>query len=443
MSILQDLQSIPVIDNHSHVGMGEWRSRVPFVPIEGQYRSMAMGDVHSALSPEELSTFLSALQSHDASRPVALAPDLARDARTDLARYIEGRARSAYSRNFEDACHDLYGQKSLPDALLAANHLRAEIGIAGVWDRSLEGSNTRVIFGDTPWLDPEVYSPLRYRWIARLDPFVFPFVADETSSRGGQVDLILRDFRDLLAEYLRKLGHDEMPHDLGSYCEFVDGALDEYKSLGAVSFKVIAAYLRPLHFGPCDFASAKTLYAEALAGQAADLTRLQDYLMRHVLRASARLNIPVQFHLGFGGPLPGLRVLEANPLLLEGLISDPTLRDVRFVLLHGAYPYTSEIACLANNYANAYLDFSWLSLLFKGKLSDWLFEWLEFVPEWKLLFGSDTSNPEMQYIAVKSARHALGKALDHGMELGLWTSSGAMRLAERALHNNASDLYEL
>lgn len=440
---MHEIEEIPVIDNHSHVGMGEFRARVDFNPIEVQFRSMAMGDIHSYLRPEELHDFTSVLKPTDIDRPRNLVADLARDVRTDLGALNRGRAQTSYSRNLEDACKALYGSEDLAPNFASANAMREKKGIASVWDVSLDRSSTEVIFGDTPWLDPDVYDRSRYKWIARLDPFVFPFVDAETSSKGGQVDLILRDCREQLETYLKKLGHDELPYDLATYCEFIDAALDEYKSLGAVSFKVIAAYLRPLRFERCDFELAKKLYTEARAGRPTDVRRLQDYLMRYVLLASARVETPVQFHLGFGGPLPGLRILDANPLLLEGLISEPEFRDVRFVLLHGAYPYTSEVACLANNYANTYLDFSWLSLLFRGKLSDWLFEWLEFVPDWKLLFGSDTANPEMQFAAVQSARRALTNALDRGIELGIWDAKSAQHLAERALYWNAKELYGL
>ncbi|HVN06874.1 MAG TPA: hypothetical protein VMT86_20790 [Bryobacteraceae bacterium] len=55
-------------------------------------------------------------------------------------------------------------------------------------------------------------------------------------------------------------------------------------------------------------------------------------------------------------------VLGTNPLLLETVLNEPGLRKTNFVMLHGGWPYTREIAALLTK-PNAYLDYSSQSLL--------------------------------------------------------------------------------
>ena len=50
-------------------------------------------------------------------------------------------------------------------------------------------------------------------------------------------------------------------------------------------------------------------------------------------------------------------VAGANPLLLEPLLDDPSLRNVNFVMIHGGWPFTDEMTPLLTK-PNAYVDFS-------------------------------------------------------------------------------------
>ena len=142
-------------------------------------------------------------------------------------------------------------------------------------------------------------------------------------------------------------------------------------------------------------------------------------------------------------------IAGVNPLLLEPLFNDPTLRHTNFVLLHGGWPYVHEAGALLQK-PNVYLDLSQQALTIPPHtLATWLREWLELYPE-KVLFGTDgypysasMGWEESTWIASRQARAALGIALTGMMRDGEITPERAGALAERVLRGNAAALYKL
>ena len=139
----------------------------------------------------------------------------------------------------------------------------------------------------------------------------------------------------------------------------------------------------------------------------------------------------------------------ANPLLLESIFNDPELRRTKFVMIHGGWPFTREIAALLTK-PNAYLDYSAQSLLLPpATLAQSIREWLEWVPE-KVLFGTDAYPysdelgwEESAWIASRRGRDALAIALTQMMRDGETSKDRAFELARMVLRDNARNLYAL
>ncbi len=96
----------------------------------------------------------------------------------------------------------------------------------------------------------------------------------------------------------------------------------------------------------------------------ADYKTLQDYLFRYIAREAGRLGMAVHFHTG--GGCGGYFAMEAqNPLLLDSVFNDPTLRKTNFVMLHGgAGGFEQSVPYLLMK-PNVYADFSeqtWMTL---------------------------------------------------------------------------------
>jgi predicted TIM-barrel fold metal-dependent hydrolase len=231
----------------------------------------------------------------------------------------------------------------------------------------------------------------------------------------------------------------------------VTPTLERHKREGAVAIKFEAAYLRLLDFEPADQQLASATYARFVKGgepPSAEYKTLQDYLFRYISQEAGRLGLAVHIHAidGAGGYY---RVTGSNPLLLESVFNDPSLRKTNFVIVHGGYPFTRQTASLMGK-PNVYADFSAQTFfLYPRALSDVLRNWLEAYPD-RVLFGTDAFSfgpavdwPEVAWLSNSTARQALALALTGMMSDGEITRERALELARMVLRDNALKLYAL
>ena len=173
---------------------------------------------------------------------------------------------------------------------------------------------------------------------------------------------------------------------------------------------------------------------------------LQDYLFRYIAHEAGRLGLAIHIHTSIGvGSY--FREANANPLALEPLFNDPTLRKTKFVMLHAAWPFTREAGMLILK-PNVYCDFSgfyWLT--YANPASKNLRFLLEMAPE-KVLYGSDASPfsdtvgwEETAWVASKMGREALGLAITSMIEDGEISTERGKRLVHMVLRDNARKLY--
>jgi hypothetical protein len=297
--------------------------------------------------------------------------------------------------------------------------------------------------------------PPRFRWVAYADALIFPLdnfqVAAATPDRKGF--FALED--QLRQHYLDGVGLQRIPATLAEYlARVVTPTLERQKQGGAIGEKFEAAYLRSLAFDAVDQATAARIYAHFAAAPAgsgpaqADYKPLQDFLFRYIAAECGRLGMAVHIHTmaGAGGYFD---VSGANPLNLESVLNDASLRKTRFVMLHGGWPFIREIAALLAK-PNAYLDFSQQSLILPpATLAANLREWMELNPE-KVLFATDAYPystemgwEESGWVATRNGREALAEALTAMLRDGEITRARASELARMVLRENARALYGL
>jgi hypothetical protein len=249
----------------------------------------------------------------------------------------------------------------------------------------------------------------------------------------------------LLKRYYAESGVSGKPATLGEYLDkVVRATIDRHKAQGAVAEKYEMAYLRSLDVGNPTRGAAEAVYATG----SGDYKALQDYVFRFIAAECGRLGLAVHIHVAHGGG-GYFNVAGANPLLLEPLLDDPSLRHVNFVMIHGGWPFTNEITPLLTK-PNAYVDFSEQTAFNSARsVSEVLRRWLEYVPE-KVLFATD-AYPESKelgweeagLIAAKTGREALGLALTGMMRDHDITRDRAVELARMVLRDNARKLYKL
>jgi len=291
----------------------------------------------------------------------------------------------------------------------------------------------------------------RFRWVPFVDALLFPLDNSALASYSPDRKFFFAREDTLLRYYMRAVKVARRPATLDAYLsEVVTPAVEALKRDGAVAFKYEAAYLRRLDFTRGDMAAAASAYARYSAGgvpNAADYTAIQDIIFHHIAVEAGRLGLPIHIHTGYGcGGY--FELAGADPLLLEPILDDASLRKTTFVLLHGgAGPYSKQVAALLMK-PNVYTDFSeqtWL--LPTRELAASIRYWLEWYPE-KVLFGTDLSPgtptidwEEIGWQTTTSARDALAIALTGMMNDGEITRPRALEIARMVMRENALRLY--
>ena len=291
----------------------------------------------------------------------------------------------------------------------------------------------------------------RFRWVSYGDPLMLPL---GTASLRTNTDrrFFFSQEEALLRRELAALKLGGLPPTLDLYLSrVVSPALERRKREGALALKFVAAYMRALDFADVTKAEASAVYARYARGgepPRGEYKKLQDFLFRHVAREAGRLGLAVHIHTG-GGCGHFFNLGGANPMLLEPVINDPSLRKTTFVLVHGGYPFVKETEFLLEK-PNVYADFSAQTFLLTPQaLGRVLRGWLEYEPE-KVLFGTDASpaTPEVSWeesawMTNKTAREALAIALTGMLRDGDITRARASELARMVLRENAVGLYGL
>ena len=290
----------------------------------------------------------------------------------------------------------------------------------------------------------------RFRWVPFVDALMLPLDSSAVRAEHPDYAAFYPGEDALLKRYLSDLKLAALPATLGEYLtRVVRPTLERQRRAGAVAVKFEAAYLRPLDFARVTEAEAADVYKSHARGGApsfASYRPLQELLFRHIAREAGRLGMAVHIHTGTGiGGYFG--VAGSNPMLLEPVFNDPSLRRTNFVLIHGGWPFDQQTAALLYK-PNVYVDFSVQPLLRSPRaVSAAVRAWLEFVPE-KVLYGTDAFAfgpevgwEEVAWVSNKGARDALSLALTGMMQDGQVSRERALELARMVLRDNAARLY--
>lgn len=355
--------------------------------------------------------------------------------------------RALYGYRYDDAA-----DSHLPELLLAKASLARQQG-DGLANWALDQMGTDVMLANRVTMGRGLPSP-RFRWVAFVDALLFPLdVSGEAAATPDRAVLYPREAR-LLHRYLGDIRVRALPPTLDQYlATILKPTLERMKRDGAVAYKFEIAYLRPLNFGNPTQDMAAGIYARYIRGGVPthdEYTMLEDFLFRTIAREAGRLGLAIHIHcLGFFGafyPTAG-----SQPLQLESVFDDPTLRDTRFVLLHGGWPFADQTLALLEK-PNVYADISAMTqMLSPHTLAEVLRRWVEEFPT-KVLYGSDAYAehnedpvgwPEQGWVAAHTARRALAMALTEMMADGMVSRVRAQEIAELVLRKNALGLYHL
>ncbi len=309
-------------------------------------------------------------------------------------------------------------------------------------NKVLDQLNIDVMLANRVAMGPGL-APPRFLWVPFADALMYPLPTDPIANTNDRKAFFALENR-VIARYNSESGVSSKPATLDEYLDkVVRPTLERHKAGGAVAEKFEMAYLRTLEVGNPPKADADRIYATG----AGDYKALQDYIFRFIAMECGRLGLAVHIHssAGAGGYFD---VSGGNPMLLEPLFNDPSLRKTNFVMLHGAWPFEHQFTALLTK-PNVYADFSAQTFTnYPREVSQVIRAWLEYVPE-KVLYATDAypfAPPnagweEAGWMANATGRDALGLALTGMLRDGEITRDRALELARMVLRDNARKLY--
>jgi hypothetical protein len=401
--LLKQIEQIPIYDNHSH-------ATFPDDP-----------DMDAMASPPEASSVLRL--------------------RDDNPEFVAA-AKALFGYPYDDF------QPAHAKWLIDKKKAAEQQGGTAYFDGILDKLNVETCLANRVALAPYL-NPKRFHWVFFVDSFLFPFDNHDQIAKNGDMAVYIPLQEKVLQRYKKQESITDLPADLAGYESFVRQTLADNQKKGGVAMKFEAAYFRSLYFSDPPGAKAEEIYAKYRGGDVPneqDYRLFQDYIFRVLIEQAGKLGLPVHFHSAVG-PGDYFSLRNGNPLNLENVLRDPRYSKVKFVLIHGGYPYTLEMIWLTAA-KNVYTDSSLMGYyVYPSELKNILKQWISLFPE-KMMFASDAfpfneavSAEETYWLAVRSARTAVAAALAELVAEGAFSEAKALELAHLYLHDNAARLY--
>ena len=169
---------MPAIDHDSHASMSRFRT------VEQIERNFATAHLEANVPPDVFNAFISARNRGDA----ATLNQLEADHRTEtlLQEGLAFRSTTFFSRALKEGCKQLYGPAEDWDALMRVAHEWGARSPSFSYDQATKVANTPIVLTDVAFIDRQIWNGERYRQIARIDPYLYPFHSGEAPGRGTE-----------------------------------------------------------------------------------------------------------------------------------------------------------------------------------------------------------------------------------------------------------------
>jgi predicted TIM-barrel fold metal-dependent hydrolase len=159
------------------------------------------------------------------------------------------------------------------------------------------------------------------------------------------------------------------------------------------------------------------------------------------IHAAAQAGLPVQFHVGLGDR--DLDLHRVDPMLMLGLLRQPSIQQVPVLLLH-CYPFHRQAGYLAQAFPNVCFDVG-LGVNYAGVRSvEIIAEALEMAPFAAQLYSSDAwGPPELHLLGSLLWRRGMARVLARWVREGDWAVADSVRVVHMIGTANAERVYRL
>jgi predicted TIM-barrel fold metal-dependent hydrolase len=295
---------------------------------------------------------------------------------------------------------------------------RAELGADEVNRRLMAATGTQTFLVDTGYVPEPITTPVE--------------LAALTGGRGYEIVRLETLAENVLAD--------------GSAANFAEGFRTRLAALAphAAGVKSIAAYRAGLALEGARPSDAEVAVAagRALTAAGRGPLRIADpVLHRFLVWSGIDLQLPVQFHVGYGDADVDLH--RGDPLLLTELLRATESAGVPVMLLHN-YPFHRNAGYLAQVFGHVFVDVGLATHNVGQRSGALIAELLELAPFGKVLFSSDAFGlAELYLLGTVLFRRGLGRYLAEGVVEDAWTAADAARIAAMIGAGNAARAYRL
>jgi glucuronate isomerase len=329
--IKEEIYNIPIVDTHEHLMSEEERNSRP-IDVFYFFAHYASSDLVSAGMPQST---LDKIRN----------PSIPLEERwRDFALYWERSRNTAYAKALIIAVRDLFGIEDINEQTYREITEKLKESQRKGWYRYVlrERGNMAISlqYVGTMDVDRELFLPVAY-----YDHFI-------TARSKWDINSLEKSY-------------DVAIHSLDDFLRALDTAFERDVKAGAVGIKSGLAYSRILRYDKVSKREAEALFnrifshlGEALSWEEAK--PLQDFIMHQVIKRAISYNLPITIHAGLQEG-NGNIITNANPVHLVNLFLE--YKEAKFDIFHGGYPYVSELATLAKNFQNVYIDMCWLHII--------------------------------------------------------------------------------
>ncbi|HZJ58583.1 MAG TPA: amidohydrolase family protein [Clostridia bacterium] len=319
----------------------------------------------------------------------------------------------------EKAMMDLYGIDEHLDAdtwyIFDGAIRKAHSG--GAWHLSIlrDQCNYRAIFLDTFWKPgddnnhPDLFKPAY-----RVNSLFYGYNRTARDHNENNFQLL----------------EDRSITDIDEYIKLIGDVIHRKREAGCTVIKCALAYDRSLGFGDGTKENAQRAMNENPDED--DIRAFQNYVFDRICEIAAELSMPVQIHTGLG-LMAGSNAMQLQPLISRN-------PNTIFWLMHGSYPWTSDIAGLAHVYPNVWADLCWLPLISPTAAHRLMHELIDVCNADRVVWGCDTWTGEESYGARLAFLEILSQVLCERVDMGRMREGDAQRYARAVMYDNAAGI---
>lgn len=273
-----------------------------------------------------------------------------------------------------------------------------------------------------PLLDCRAALGDHYRSVMRTNAFAMCWHPEARDHNGNSAH-----------EFARRLGLRCETFD--DYKELLEKTVDTLADRSQVALKNALAYDRDIRFDEPDEALARRAWGNPDPSPE-ERKAFGDFAVDRLCALAGERGVPVQMHLGTA------LIRGSNPLHAAGLIERHP--RTRFLLMHLAYPWSSELLAMAFVYRNIWIDLTWSFLLSPSHFKRAFHEAIEILPdESRMMFGGDNWHAEESFATFRLARKLTGQALQEKIDDGYFRLEEAQRLGHRIFSENGRAFFGL